>query len=81
MAIVERIEVAEARHEDEPSGCDARDEVKAEEQPLRIHINDAVLLVTSAVQGKEKDKRQNDCGQKQNGPIAEHSQFLVEDGE
>ena len=64
VAIVEGIEVSEARHEDEPSGCDARDEVKAEEQPLPIRINDAVLLVTSAVQGEEKDERRNDCGKK-----------------
>ena len=81
VAIVKRIEIAEAGHEDKPSGCYARNKIEAEEQPFPIDINVTVLLVPLAIQREKKDKRQNDCGQKQNGPIAEHSQFLVEDGE
>ena len=80
MAIVERIEIAEAGHEDKPSGRYARNKIEAEEQPFPIDVNVAVLLVPLAVQDEKKSKWQNDCGQKQNGPIAKHPQFLLEDG-
>ena len=45
MAIVKRIESAEAGHEDKPSGCYARNKIEAEEQPFPIDINVTVLLV------------------------------------
>ena len=54
VAVVERVEVAQARHEDEPAGGQAHGEVQAENEPGPIDAGVAVLLAPPPIEDEQK---------------------------
>lgn len=75
VAIVKRIEIAEAGHEDKPSGCYARNKIEAEEQPFPIDINVTVLLVPLAIQREKRTSGKMTAGRSRTAQLQNTPSF------